>query len=245
MTDQLYIGIDSGTQGTKAVALSADSDAILARSNQRYQMIENKKGGREQHPENWIEACRKILADILSASAVSPSNVRAIGVSGQQHGMVALDSNGHIIRPAKLWCDTETISQCQTITKRAGGESAVLEKIGNHLAAGFTASKLLWMQENEPKNFEKLATVLLPHDYINFWLIGEKVTEYGDASDTGCFDVINRTWSQDMLRAIDSTGRLEECLPILKKSVEPIGTLKRELANDLDLPMVSVPKKFV
>ena len=236
MTDQLYIGIDSGTQGAKAVVLSAVSGNILAVSYQSYAMIENGKGGREQHPKSWIRACRKILSDVLATPEVSPAEVRAIGVSGQQHGMVPLDSNGHVIRPAKLWCDTETFNQCQTITQRVGGESAVLEKIGNHIAVGFTASKILWMQENEPENFEKMETVLLPHDYINFWLTGEKATEYGDASGTAYFDVVNRTWSQDMLQAIDPSGRLKACLPTLKKSVEPVGTLRKELTKELGLP---------
>ncbi|MGD9211353.1 MAG: xylulokinase [Desulfobacteraceae bacterium] len=235
MADRLYIGIDSGTQGTKAVVLSAKTGKIITESYQGYELIENNQGGREQHPEIWIKACRTILKDMLSNPDVKPSDIRAIGVSGQQHGMVPLDLNGNVIRPAKLWCDTQTTSQCRTITQRAGGEEAVLEKIGNHVAAGFTASKILWMQENEPDNFARLATVLLPHDYINLWLTGEKFMEYGDASGTAYFDVINRRWSSDLINAIDPTGQLEQCLPLLKQSVEPIGTIRADLATEFGL----------
>ncbi len=235
MADQLYIGIDSGTQGTKAVVLSGRTSGIIAESYHGYELIENDRGGREQLPESWIEACRIVLKEVLASSAVDGSQVRGIGVSGQQHGMVPLDLHGKVIRPAKLWCDTETVPQCQIITERAGGEEAVLKKIGNQVAAGFTASKILWLKEHEPEHYSRLSTVLLPHDYINFWLTGEKKTECGDASGTAYFDVKNRCWSNEMLEAIDPSAKLEQCLPELIASDEPAGRITKELASEFGL----------
>ncbi|MEE4165953.1 MAG: FGGY family carbohydrate kinase, partial [Desulfocapsaceae bacterium] len=223
MADRLYIGIDSGTQGTKAVVLSEREKRIIAGSYQGYELSENSRGGKEQHPDVWIQACRSTLGEVLAHPQVDGRNVRGIGVSGQQHGMVAVDSAGQVIRPAKLWCDTETVSQCRTIIDRAGGERTVLEKTGNQVAAGFTASKILWLKEHEPDHYARLSTILLPHDYINFWLTGERKTECGDASGTAYFDVKSRRWSEDMLKAVDPSGRLMQCLPELIASSEPAG----------------------
>ena len=236
MADQLYIGIDSGTQGTKAVVLSEGKSRIIAESYHGYDLIENDRGGREQRPESWIGACRAVLQEILGSPNVDAEQVRGIGVSGQQHGMVPVDSAGQVIRPAKLWCDTETVGQCRTITRRVGGEAAVVNKIGNQVAAGFTASKILWLKENEPENYARLSTVLLPHDYINFWLTGERKTEYGDASGTAYFDVENRCWSDEMLQAIDPSEKLKQCLPELIAPDEPTGRIAKELADEFGLP---------
>jgi len=236
MGDRLYIGIDSGTQGTKGVVVSEKSHSVIAESYFGYDLQENDRGGREQHPEAWIKACRHVLTEILANKNVNPSLVKAIGVSGQQHGMVPLDKTGSVIRPAKLWCDTETAAQCETITARVGGPQAVSDRIGNQVAAGFTASKILWLLENEPANYDRLALILLPHDYINFWLTGEAKTECGDASGTAYFDVDHRCWSEDMLNAIDPTGKLQSCLPELIDSAAPAGIVRPALCEDFGLP---------
>jgi xylulokinase len=235
MADQLYIGIDSGTQGTKGVLLSAQSGELIGESYHGYELIENERGGREQHPDSWVEACEQVLSDLLSPSHVSPSEVRAIGVSGQQHGMVPLDRHGKVIRPAKLWCDTETTRQCATITSRAGGQEAVLKAIGNQVAVGFTASKVLWLKDNDPEGYERLATILLPHDYINFWLTGERLTEFGDASGTAYFDVVHRCWSETLLEAIDPSGKLSYCLPGFVAADEPAGRVRQEICERFGL----------
>ena len=213
MNDRLFIGIDSGTQGTKGVILSERKKKVIAQASYSYGLIENDRGGREQDPRIWIEACKSVLKEMLADSKTNPQDVQAIGVSGQQHGMIPLDSKGSVLRPAKLWCDTETVSQCATLTRLIGGESAAVELIGNQFSAGFTASKILWLKENEPENYEKLATILLPHDYINYWLTGNFFTECGDASGTAYFDVVRRIWSQEVLRAIDPERDLLSCLP--------------------------------
>ncbi|MEE8399209.1 MAG: xylulokinase [Desulfobacterales bacterium] len=230
--DQLFIGIDSGTQGTKAVVLSRENGKILSTAYAPHSLIENNAGRREQEPAWWIAACRSAISQCLEATDVSRKQVRAIGVSGQQHGMVPLDKEGNVIRPAKLWCDTETGPQSEAITRRIGGPENAIEMMGNAVAVGFTASKILWMKENEPDNYARLTTVLLPHDYINYWLTGERKTEYGDASGTAYFDIRNRSWSEPVLQAIDDSGKLAACLPELIRSEAPVGTLLPEIADE-------------
>jgi D-xylulose kinase len=239
-SDQLFIGIDSGTQGTKAIVFSRQKGQIVAQANAPHGIIENERGGREQKPHWWIDACLLALEKALGESAVDRQLVKAISVSGQQHGMVALDVDGEVIRPAKLWCDTETEPQCRTLTQRVGGEKAVRIAIGNAVAAGFTASKLLWLKENEPQHYDRLATILLPHDYINFWLTGQRRTEFGDASGTAYFDVENRRWSKTLLDAIDDSGHLETCLPEFVDAQEPCGYLRPEISRRLGLPAKTI-----
>ena len=233
--DQLFIGIDSGTQGTKGVAFSREDGRIQAEAYTDHPLIESIGGRREQEPEWWIEACSTVIGQLLNKSNVSRDMIRAIGVSGQQHGMVLLDARGEVIRPAKLWCDTETAPQCDQITERIGGPAKVIELIGNSIAAGFTASKILWVIQHEPQSYDRLATVLLPHDYINFWLTGQRKTESGDASGTAYFDVKTRTWSDALLNAIDDTGRLQDCLPDLIPSDEPVGSIRSKIAEQFQL----------
>ena len=234
-SDQLYIGIDSGTQGTKGVVFSREEGRVIAEAYADHQLIENAGGRREQEPGWWIDACSTVISQLLKQSNVSRDMVCAIGVSGQQHGMVPLDKNGQVIRPAKLWCDTETAPQCDQITARIGGPEKAIEQIGNSVAAGFTASKILWVKQNEPESYERLATVLLPHDYINYWLTGERKTEYGDASGTAYFDVQTRTWSDTLLNAIDDSGKLQSCLPELIPPDAPVGTITAEIAEQFQL----------
>lgn len=233
--DQLFIGIDSGTQGTKAIIFSRKSGKIIAEAYAGHQIIENNTGRREQNPDWWIEACTAVFTDLLGQNGINRKNVCAIGVSGQQHGLVALDAKDRVIRPSKLWCDTETSPQCDEITNQIGGPEKVISLIGNSIAPGFTASKILWLKQNEPQNFDRIATVLLPHDYINFWLAGEKKTECGDASGTAYFDVRNRNWSDEILFALDSSGKLRDCLPDIIPSEKPIGTIRTAIAEQFQL----------
>jgi len=231
----LYMGIDSGTQGTKAVIFDQASSTIIAESYHAHELLQDNEGTREQEPAWWIDSCETIIAEVLKHPDVDPGDIRAIGVSGQQHGFVPLDQAGNVIRAAKLWCDTATTVQSETITRRVGGPAAVISCIGNSVAAGFTASKILWLAENEPENYDRLSTVLLPHDYINFWLTGEKKSEFGDASGTAYFDVSTRTWSDELLQAIEPDGKLAECLPELIESHEPVGKVRPELAEHFGL----------
>ena len=232
---QLFIGIDSGTQGTKAVVFSREQEKIIAEAYAEHQIIETQEGRREQEPIWWLEASTAVIGKVLKESYVSKQLIRAIGVSGQQHGMVALDLDGNVIRPAKLWCDTETSQQCIEMTQKIGSAEKVIELIGNSIAAGFTASKILWLKNHEPENYGRLATVLLPHDYINFWLTGEMKSEFGDASGTAYFDVRTRTWSKAILDVIDDSGKLQNCLPELIHSDAPVGKIRAEIAEQFQL----------
>lgn len=236
MADQLFIGIDNGTQGTKCVVFSRERRKILSSASAPHALIENESGRREQEPRWWIEAATAALRECLAAPGVDRGLVAAIGVSGQQHGFVPLDAAGNVLRPAKLWCDTETVPQSEQITAAAGGPKKVLAAIGNAVAAGFTASKVLWLKQHEPETYARLATILLPHDYLNFWLTGERRTECGDASGTAYFDVRKRKWSRVLLRAIDDSGRLESCLPEIVASDAPNGRLLPAIAAQFGLP---------
>jgi xylulokinase len=232
VADRLFIGIDSGTQGTKVVIVSEEKRKIVAEGYAAHELIEGPYGRREQEPEWWINACREALTTALQTSGIDTIEVKSIGVSGQQHGMVPLDREGSVIRAAKLWCDTETVPQCDRLTKKLGGLTRVIGLIGNAIAAGFTASKVLWLKENDPARYDKLHTILLPHDYINYWLTGERKTEYGDASGTAYFDIRTRTWSRDVLNAIDESGKLTACVPEIIQAHEAVGAVKKALADE-------------
>lgn len=234
--DNLFIGIDSGTQGTKGVVVSENTAKVIAESYVSYDLVENNRGGREQDPALWLDAVRKVILDLCNNTAVDPGYIRGIGISGQQHGMVVLDQYGEVIRPAKLWCDTETEKECDEIIGRLGGVSEMVKLTGNNLAVGFTASKLLWLKNNEPEAFARIDSVLLPHDYINFWLTGEKSAEFGDASGTGYFDVVQRCWAQPVIDAIDPSGQLNHALPRLIDSDAISGVVRDDRSIELGLP---------
>src|SRR5437763_5795071 len=230
----LLIGIDSGTQSTKVLILEVNSRKVIAASAEAYDLIPNlPPGAKEQHPHTWRDATQKAVRKALALAAARPGEVKAIGVSGQQHGFVPLDKNGQVIRPAKLWCDTSTAAECDEIMARVGGLKKTIRTMGNAVLPGFTASKILWLKKREPKNYARLATVLLPHDYLNFWLTGEKVMEYGDASGTVLLDVKKRQWSDAAIRAIDA--ELREKLPPLISSEQPAGSLQTATARALGL----------
>jgi xylulokinase len=185
----IYLGIDCGTQSTKTIALDADTGRIVASATQTYEILPGLPPGHlEQHPATWSQALDATMLQVSRALGERRGEVRGIGVSGQQHGFVALDKEGRVIRPAKLWCDTSTTEECDLIRSHLGGSKAVIEKVGMDMLPGFTAPKILWLKRHEPENFAKLATVLLPHDYLNFVLTGNRCMEYGDASGTALMD---------------------------------------------------------
>ena len=230
----LLLGIDSGTQSTKILVVDARNGKVLAEAAQKYGLIPNlPTGAKEQHPETWRRATAKAIRLALKAAKATAGEVKAIGVSGQQHGFVPLDKAGSVIRPAKLWCDTSTSAECEEITSKLGGQKAAIRAVGNAILPGFTAPKILWLKKHEPKNFARLAMVLLPHDYLNFWLTGEKKMEFGDASGTALLDVRTRRWSESVVNAIDPS--LVGKLPPLISSDQPAGHLTAPAAKALGL----------
>jgi D-xylulose kinase len=230
----LLLGIDSGTQSTKVLVVDARTGNVLGSAAQTYDLLPGlPPGAKEQHPHTWRDATAKAIRQVLRSARVKAEEIKAIGVSGQQHGFVPLDEADEVIRPAKLWCDTATTAECDEIMEKVGGRKATIRALGNAVLPGFTASKILWLKNHEPENYARLATVLLPHDYLNFWLTGEKVMEYGDASGTALLDVKKRRWSLDVLEAIDSG--LAGKLPALITSDRPAGRLQPSTAKELGL----------
>ena len=224
------IGIDIGTQGTKTLVFDLEKACVVAEASQSYDMIEGLPDGhREQDPSLWIKAVDDTIRDCVKQLGDDASLIAAIGVSGQQHGLVVLDEDSNIIRPAKLWCDTSTSEQCEEITRAFGGSPGLIELAGNPMLPGYTAPKILWIKQNEPQNFEKIRTVLLPHDFINYWLTGVKRMEPGDASGTGLLDVRKREWCKELIDFIDP--RLSEALPEIGSSTDAIGPIRPELAE--------------
>ena len=231
---ELFIGIDSGTQSTKSLVVDAKNGKVLGSAQRAYGLIGGlPTGAKEQHPETWRKATAATIKAALKAAKAGATEVKGIGVSGQQHGFVPMDKKGEVIRPAKLWCDTTTTAQCEQITNKLGGPKKTIGRIGNAMLPGFTAPKIAWLKKHEPKNFKRLATVLLPHDYLNWWLTGNAVMEYGDASGTALLDVRKRRWSAPAIKAIDAG--LADKLPPLISSDQPVGTLSATTAKSLGL----------
>ena len=223
----LYLGIDSGTQSTKAIVLDLDLGRVIAEARAPHALLAGLPAGHmEQDPAQWTTALDAVIGEV--AAKIDRSRVRGIGVSGQQHGFVPLDARGAVIRPAKLWCDTSTVAECALLTKKLGGPKAVIRATGLPFLPGYTAPKILWLKRHEPANFKRLRHVLLPHDYLNFHLTGNYFMEPGDASGTALLDIRRRTWSKATLNAIDKN--LIDWLPPLSKSHQAAGTLRPELA---------------
>ena len=230
----ITLGIDCGTQSLKTVALDGDSGKIVASASKAYGLIEGLPAGHaEQDPAIWWDALCETVGKVLTDLGSRKSEVGGIGVSGQQHGFVPLDANFAVIRPAKLWCDTSTTPQCEEIRAALGGREKTIALAGNDILPGFTAPKILWLKQNEPANFARLAHVALPHDFLNLKLTGSLRMEFGDASGTALMDVRSRTWCRKVCDVIDS--RLTEMLPPIHSSLEPVGTLLPALAADWGL----------
>jgi xylulokinase len=232
------IGIDSGTQGTKALIVDFKGK-VRGRGYAPHRSIPNLKPGEsEQDPRVWVEAMQKSLTAALKEAKANPKKIVSLGVSGQQHGFVPLGKGGQPVRPAKLWNDTSTIAETEYIIERLGGKKSFIRKLGISLAVGFTASKILWLRRAEPRQYEKTETVLLPHNYLNFWLTGKAAMEYGDASGTGLMDIRRRVWHWEAMAAIDPS--LEAKLPPLRHPAEPIGRIKKQIASRFGMVNVLV-----
>lgn len=223
MTGDLFLGLDVGTQGTKGLLVDTDERAVVARASAAYGLIDGlPAGAAEQHPHTWIDAAREVASTLLAD--LDGRRVRGVGVSGQQHGLVLLDARGDVLRPAKLWCDTSTAAEADELSARLGARVPV----------GYTASKVLWTARREPDLWARAHTAMLPHDYVNFRLTGERTAEAGDASGTGYFDPLERRHDLDRAAAIDA--RLPGILPPLVESGEPAGRLSADGARLLGLP---------
>ena len=224
MARRFDLGLDVGTQGTKALLLEVERGRVVARASSAYGLIEGlPAGAAEQHPDTWARAIAACVRQVFAAAGAAPGELAGIGVSGQQHGCVVLDERGAVLRPAKLWCDTSTAAEARELSQRWG----------RAVPTGFTASKLLWLARHEPDVFARVRRVLLPHEWVNFRLTGRATAEPGDASGSGWFDVHARRYDLRALASIEP--RLTECLPELIASDALAGELTEDGARWLGL----------
>lgn len=191
----LVIGIDSSTQSTKVEVRDVDTGEI--RSVGRHAHPATTPPRSEQDPQSWWQAL------IGAVRAAEPDDVVAVSVGGQQHGMVALDDDGHVIRPGKLWNDTESAPEAASLVDELG-PAAWAEAAGSVPLAAITISKVAWLKAHEPENYARMSSLLLPHDWLTYQLTGRLVTDRGDASGTGYWSPAEGRWRPDLLRLIDS-----------------------------------------
>jgi xylulokinase len=189
------VGLDVGTTGVKALAVGTDGE-VLARAERGYPLSTPHPGWAEQSPADWARAAEEALADLRV------DDVAGIGLSGQMHGLVALDADERVLRPAILWNDQRTAAECAEIEERIG-LARLIELTRNRALTGFTAPKLLWLRRHEPEVYERIAHVLLPKDSVRLALTGERASDVADASGTLLFDVASRRWSGDVLEALE------------------------------------------
>ncbi|MDQ6857796.1 MAG: xylulokinase [Chloroflexota bacterium] len=227
-----FLGIDCGTQGTKAVLRDPVTGEVVAIGRAPHERVARDDGTSEQDPTWWIDALQIAVREAMRSERFE---IGGIGVSGQQHGLVCLDSRDRPLRAAKLWNDTTTANEAVELAAKLGGRKRVLELTGNLLLTGYTAPKIAWLAAHEPDSYERTVRMCLPHDYLNLWLTGRFVTEAGDASGTAYFDVRARRYSEAVLAAIDDGRDWTAALPPIAPSLEVIGTLRKEAADALGL----------
>ena len=220
------IGIDLGTSATKTVLFDVNGK-IIAAASREYELLQPHNGWAEQNPSDWYDAAIGTLKKVVSESGVDASDIVSLGISGQMHGLVMLDENCEVLRPSILWCDQRTGKECDELTEKLGRDT-LIKITANPALTGFTASKILWVKNNEPEIFEKCRHILLPKDYLRFRLTGEFATEVSDASGMQLLDVPNRKWSDVMIEAV---GIKPECLAKVYESPEITGYINEETAS--------------
>ena len=224
-----YIGIDLGTSATKFILMDENGN-IKNSVSKEYPIEFPAPGYSQQNPEDWKKAMLEGIPELLDG--FDSTLVKGIGAGGQMHGLVVLDKEDNVIRPAILWNDGRTARQTEYLNEVIGKEK-LSEYTANIAFAGFTAPKILWMKENEPELFSRISKIMLPKDYINYILTGVHACDYSDASGMLLLDVENRCWSEDMLNICSVT---KEQLPTLFESYECIGCVKEDIAKQLSLP---------
>jgi xylulokinase len=225
------LGIDIGTSGTKTLICDEDGK-VLAIATAEHPISSPKPGWSEQDPLDWWNATCKATKAVLKKAKIKPNNITGIGLSGQMHGSVFLADSEKPLRPALLWNDQRTAQQCAEIEAKAGGREKLIDMVANPALTGFTAPKILWVRDHEPKIYAKTRHILLPKDYIRFRMTGEYATEVSDASGTLLLDVADREWSNELLNILDIDKSL---LPRLHESPEITGTLTKQAGQALGL----------
>ncbi len=199
MTSRLLVGIDIGTSGLKCVLIDGTGH-ILASASREYTPDLPQPGWAEQDPDVWLRATIATASDVMQASRVDPLSIAGLGFSGQMHSTVLLDADLRVVRPAILWLDTRSAKQVEALN-RTIGQAQLAEWIGNPVMPGFMLASLLWVKENEPAAWQRVAHVMLAKDYVRLRLTSQLATDYSDASATALLDVRQRAWCEDLLRA--------------------------------------------
>ena len=223
----MFIGVDLGTSAVKLLLMD-DDGRIVKSISKEYPLFFPKDGWSEQNPEDWYQ---QSIAGIREISEGFTGSINGIGIGGQMHGLVVLDENDEVIRPAILWNDGRTQDEVDYLNNEIGREK-LSEYTGNIAFAGFTAPKILWMKKNEPENFSRIRKVMLPKDYIVYKFTGVSSSDYSDAAGMLLLDTKNKRWSKEM---IDICGIREEYLPTLYESYDAVGTVLPEIMSQLGL----------
>jgi xylulokinase len=222
----VLLGLDVGTGGARTVAVDESGD-VVAEASSEYPLHSPRPGWTEQDPEDWWAGAKEALGKVAAEDEVV-----GLGLTGQMHGSVFLDASGEVIRPALLWNDQRTYRQCEKITESVG-EGRLIQLAGNPALTGFQAPKVLWLRDEEPKNYSRVARVLLPKDYIRLRLTGEHATDASDAAGTLLLDVRRRDWSGEILDALEIPS---EWMPNVYEGPESTGELDGDLAEELGMP---------
>ncbi|MEM1484036.1 xylulokinase [Oscillospiraceae bacterium PP1C4] len=223
---EYLLGIDVGTSGTKTVLFDTAGNAVCSKTYE-YPLYQPQNGWAEQDPADWWNATASGIQDVLGKSGIDPKSIKGIGLSGQMHGLVMLDKAGRVLRKSIIWCDQRTAKECNQMNSVLGMER-IIEITANPPMTGFTAAKILWVQNNEPEVYARCAHILLPKDYIRYMLTGEFATEVSDASGMQIMDVPNRCWSDEVLTKLHIDRSL---LGSMHESPDVTGKVHREAAK--------------
>ena len=218
------VGIDVGTGGTRAIVVDEHGRVLATATENHAAFASPQIGWAEQDPEDWWRACCVAVPKSIAKAGVRADDIACVGFSGQMHGAVLLDEHGAVVRPALIWCDVRTDSQCRELTEKIGA-AQLIQATCNPALPNFTLTKLMWVRENEPENWKRVRWVMLPKDYVRLRMTGEPATDVADASGTLLLDVAQRRWSQVMLDAVEID---EQCLPQLFESQDVCGKVSAE-----------------
>ncbi|SFL64449.1 xylulokinase [Halanaerobium salsuginis] len=221
------LGLDIGTSAVKALLMDQEGK-IAAENSEEYPLFTPNPGWAEQNPIDWWQATQKVIKTLLIENKIDKNKIKAVSFSGQMHSSVFLDQQNKVIRKAILWSDTRTSAECKEIYQKVGGVEKLAKLVSNPALEGFTAPKILWLKNNEPENYQKLAKVLLPKDYIRFMLTGEMGMDISDAAGTLLCDIKSGKWSQEI---IDLLELKRDILPPLLKSITVVGKVSQMAAE--------------
>jgi xylulokinase len=225
------LGLDLGTTGAKAVVID-ETGKVVSRATEEYPLIVPRPGWSEQDAGDWWKASTRAIRTAMTSVEADPGDIEGVGLTGQMHGLVLLDSEGKVLRNPILWNDQRTTEQCAWITEKLGGEQEAIRLTCNPVLAGFTAPKLIWVRQNEPSIYSHARKILLPKDFIRFKLTGGYATEVSDASGTSLFDVRKRRWSDEVAGELDIPSAM---LPDVHESTIVTGEVSRGASDETGL----------